>query len=206
MSGSARSPFSTTNSHRRSPTPGGQAEERQVFAGTDAAYGFAKASRPQDGLGHGHPVRPRADEASGRDADDADAMVQAGRNPQDGDRVNGELLAMSGPRNPYPGRLGVIEENALADLILVDGDPIAEHQADRRPGEEFRPHHEGRTGGQGRSARSLLRRRGACFCLLKRESRQNPSFPPGRQLEKSRHYNHFWELFNSRGNRTLTGR
>ena len=38
--------------------------------------------------------------------------------------VNGELLAMSGPRNPYPGRLGVIEENALADLILVDGDPI----------------------------------------------------------------------------------
>ena len=40
--------------------------------------------------------------------------------------VNGELLAMSGPRNPYPGRLGVIEEGALADLILVDGDPIAD--------------------------------------------------------------------------------
>ena len=32
---------------------------------------------------------------------------------------------MSGPRNPYPGKLGVIEEGALADLILVDGDPIA---------------------------------------------------------------------------------
>ncbi len=40
--------------------------------------------------------------------------------------VNGELLAMSGPRNPYPGKLGVIEEGALADLILVDGDPIAD--------------------------------------------------------------------------------
>jgi imidazolonepropionase-like amidohydrolase len=39
--------------------------------------------------------------------------------------VNGELLAMSGPRNPYPGKLGVIEAGALADLILVDGDPIA---------------------------------------------------------------------------------
>ena len=37
--------------------------------------------------------------------------------------VNGELLAMSGPRNPYPGKLGVIEAGALADLILVDGDP-----------------------------------------------------------------------------------
>ena len=38
--------------------------------------------------------------------------------------VNGELLAMSGPRNPYPGKLGVVEEGALADLILVDGDPL----------------------------------------------------------------------------------
>jgi imidazolonepropionase-like amidohydrolase len=38
--------------------------------------------------------------------------------------TNGELLAMSGPRNPYPGKLGVIEENALADLLVVDGNPI----------------------------------------------------------------------------------
>jgi imidazolonepropionase-like amidohydrolase len=38
---------------------------------------------------------------------------------------NAELLALSGPRNPYPGKLGVIEEGALADLLLVDGDPLA---------------------------------------------------------------------------------
>jgi imidazolonepropionase-like amidohydrolase len=38
---------------------------------------------------------------------------------------NAELLALSGPRNPYPGKLGVIEEGALADGLLVDGDPIA---------------------------------------------------------------------------------
>jgi imidazolonepropionase-like amidohydrolase len=36
---------------------------------------------------------------------------------------NAELLALSGPRNPYPGKLGVVEEGALADLLLVDGDP-----------------------------------------------------------------------------------
>lgn len=35
---------------------------------------------------------------------------------------NAELLALSGPRNPYPGKLGVVEEGALADLLLVDGD------------------------------------------------------------------------------------
>jgi imidazolonepropionase-like amidohydrolase len=38
--------------------------------------------------------------------------------------TNAELLALSGERNPYPGKLGVIEENALADLLLVDGNPI----------------------------------------------------------------------------------
>jgi imidazolonepropionase-like amidohydrolase len=38
--------------------------------------------------------------------------------------TNAELLAVSGKRNPYPGRLGVVEEGALADLLLVDGDPL----------------------------------------------------------------------------------
>jgi imidazolonepropionase-like amidohydrolase len=38
---------------------------------------------------------------------------------------NAQLLALSGPRTPYPGTLGVVREGALADLILVNGDPIA---------------------------------------------------------------------------------
>ncbi|WP_423822127.1 amidohydrolase family protein [Salinisphaera sp. SPP-AMP-43] len=38
---------------------------------------------------------------------------------------NAELLKLSGPRDPYPGQLGVIKEGALADLILVDGNPLA---------------------------------------------------------------------------------
>ena len=37
---------------------------------------------------------------------------------------NAELLALSGSRNPYPGKLGVIEEGALADLILVEGNAL----------------------------------------------------------------------------------
>ena len=38
--------------------------------------------------------------------------------------TNAELLALSGKRNPYPGKLGVVEEGALADLLLVDGNPL----------------------------------------------------------------------------------
>jgi len=37
----------------------------------------------------------------------------------------GELLALSGPRAPYEGKLGVIAENALADILVVDGDPAS---------------------------------------------------------------------------------
>lgn len=37
---------------------------------------------------------------------------------------NAQLLALSGRRNPYSGKLGVIEEGALADLILVDGNAM----------------------------------------------------------------------------------
>ncbi len=37
----------------------------------------------------------------------------------------GEMLALSGPRNPYKdGKLGVIEEGAYADILLVDGNPL----------------------------------------------------------------------------------
>ncbi len=39
---------------------------------------------------------------------------------------NAELLAMSDRRNPYPGKLGVIAEGALADLLIVNGNPLEE--------------------------------------------------------------------------------
>ena len=38
---------------------------------------------------------------------------------------NADLLALSGLRSPYSGKLGVVKEGARADLLLMDGDPIA---------------------------------------------------------------------------------
>lgn len=38
--------------------------------------------------------------------------------------TNFQLFKMSGPRDPYPGKNGVIEKGALADLLLVDGNPL----------------------------------------------------------------------------------
>ena len=51
--------------------------------------------------------------------------------------TNAELLEMSGLRNPYPGKLGVVEEGALADLLLVDGDPLANLDLVADPAKNF---------------------------------------------------------------------
>ncbi|WP_294348002.1 amidohydrolase family protein [uncultured Sphingobacterium sp.] len=50
---------------------------------------------------------------------------------------NGELLQLSGLRSPYPGKLGTVEEGALADLILVDGDPIKDLKLLADPDKNF---------------------------------------------------------------------
>jgi imidazolonepropionase-like amidohydrolase len=51
--------------------------------------------------------------------------------------TNAQLLALSGKRNPYPGKLGVVEQGALADLLLVDGDPIANIKLVEDPAKNF---------------------------------------------------------------------
>jgi imidazolonepropionase-like amidohydrolase len=39
--------------------------------------------------------------------------------------INGELVQLTGPLNPYAdGPLGVIKERAYADILLIDGNPI----------------------------------------------------------------------------------
>lgn len=52
--------------------------------------------------------------------------------------TNAELLALSGKRSPYAGKLGVVEEGALADLLLVDGDPLAHLDLIADPARNFK--------------------------------------------------------------------
>ena len=50
---------------------------------------------------------------------------------------NAELLKMCGPRDPYPGELGVVKEGALSDLILVDGNPLQNLDLVAEPDKNF---------------------------------------------------------------------
>jgi imidazolonepropionase-like amidohydrolase len=50
---------------------------------------------------------------------------------------NAQMLALSGLRSPYQGRLGVVEAGALADLILVNGDPLRNFELVADPAANF---------------------------------------------------------------------
>jgi len=50
---------------------------------------------------------------------------------------NAQLMALSGPRNPYPGKLGVIEEDAYADILLVNGNPLEDLTLFNKPEENL---------------------------------------------------------------------
>lgn len=51
--------------------------------------------------------------------------------------INGEILALSDQRNPYPAKLGVIEEGAYADLLLINGNPLEDISILTRPEENL---------------------------------------------------------------------
>ena len=51
--------------------------------------------------------------------------------------TNAELLALSGKRSPYRGKLGVVEPAALADLLLVDGNPLQDINLLADPAKNF---------------------------------------------------------------------
>ncbi|HEU0218898.1 MAG TPA: amidohydrolase family protein [Stellaceae bacterium] len=96
----------------------------QVIAGTDTAYTLAKKHKIKTAFGTDLLFSRTVAAHQGvmlthltRWYDNAEILKMA-------TSVNAELLAMSGPRNPYPGTLGVIEEGALADLLVIDGNPL----------------------------------------------------------------------------------
>lgn len=97
---------------------------RQVITGTDRIYGWAKKYGIKTAFGTDVLFSPAMAQLQGhfltlltRWFTSAEALEMA-------TGTNGELLQLTGLRNPYPGKLGVVEEGALADLLLVDGDPI----------------------------------------------------------------------------------
>lgn len=102
-----------------------RAKYLQMVRGTDVAYGLAKKHRLKTAWGTDALFDARLAARQGAQL----AKMTRWYTPAEALRMatgtNAALLAMSGPRNPYPAPVGVVEAGAMADLLLVDGDPIA---------------------------------------------------------------------------------
>src|SRR5215831_10811802 len=117
--------------------PVSQKKALQVFGGTDNAYRLARKYKIKTAFGTDILFDAKLTNRQGaqlaklvRWYSPAEALKMA-----TGD--NGELLALSGFINPYPGKLGVVEPGALADLLLVNGNPLEDITLIEDPAKNF---------------------------------------------------------------------
>jgi len=106
------------------PNPVSQAKFVEVTDGTDKVIKLAKKHKVKTAWGTDTLFDPALAKKQGK------FIVKLKRwyTPYEALKMvtydNAQLLKMSGPRDPYPGELGVVKEGALADLVLVDGNPL----------------------------------------------------------------------------------
>ncbi len=112
------------------PPPGANplnaAKKMQVIDGTDTAYRWAKKYGVKLAWGTDFLFEPEQNAGQNTNL----LKLQQWFSPPEILKMvthdNAQLLALSGPRSPYVGSLGVVQAGALADLLLVDGDPLAD--------------------------------------------------------------------------------
>jgi len=119
------------------PGSGERAKFQQVYEGVDNVYKLARKYKLKTAFGTDVLFSSALATQQGallasltRWYSPAEVLVMA-------TGTNGELLGLSGERSPYKGNLGVVREGALADLLLVDGDPVADIGLITRPAESF---------------------------------------------------------------------
>ena len=100
-----------------------QAKGQQVATGTVRAFEIGRAEGVKMAFGTDILMNPGGSASQGRQLAKLSRFMQPLEALNMATGAAGELLAMSGERAPYPGRLGVIAEGALADMLVVDGDP-----------------------------------------------------------------------------------
>ena len=109
----------------------------QVFAGTDSAYKLAIKHGLKTAFGSDMLFSPSLAIRQGTMLSHLTRWYSNTEILMMVTATNAELLGLCGPRNPYPGKLGVVEEGAFADLLLIDGDPTKDINLLAKPGEKF---------------------------------------------------------------------
>ena len=116
-------PFLMDEDANQYPDAERQAAQREVSEGTVRAFDLARKYKIPTAFGTDILMTPAGTASQGRQLAKLSRFMSPLEALHIGTGSNGKLLALSGERSPYRGKLGVIEPGAFADLLVVDGDP-----------------------------------------------------------------------------------
>jgi imidazolonepropionase-like amidohydrolase len=119
-------------------TPEMVTKARVMWDGTDTAYQLAIKHGVPTGWGSDILFDAKATEEQGKNLSYMARWYTPAQALKQATADNAFILGMSGPRNPYPGALGVVAKGAHADLLLVDGDPTEDLSLVADPDRNFR--------------------------------------------------------------------
>lgn len=118
-------------------TPVSRQKALEVFAGTENAYKLAKQYKVKTAWGSDLLFDARVASRQGAWLAKLVRWYTPAETLKMATADNGELMALSGFINPYPGTLGVVAEGALADLLLVEGNPLENIRLIEDPDQNF---------------------------------------------------------------------
>lgn len=130
-------PFLSNEFSNPQATADGRAKQQLVASGTDRAYKLAKQYKIKTAWGTDMLFDPKMTVNQGAILATMVRWYTPFEILKMATSDNAELLAMSGPRNPYPRVLGQIREGAYADLVLVEGNPLQDIQLVADPDRNF---------------------------------------------------------------------
>lgn len=116
-------PFLADEDANPKSDPRSQAKQQKVAEGTVRAFEMGRAEGVNMAFGTDVLFNPSGAAAHGRQLGKLTRFMSPLEALNMATGAAGDLLALSGERAPYDGRLGVIAEGALADILVWDGDP-----------------------------------------------------------------------------------
>ncbi|WP_027017206.1 metal-dependent hydrolase family protein [Comamonas composti] len=117
-------PFLQDEDSNTYPDAARRESQRQVAQGTVKAYEMAQKYGIKTGWGTDVLFNAKTAQTQGKQLAKLTRFYDPLTVLHQGTGRNGELLALSGARNPYPHALGRIAPGAYADILVADGDPV----------------------------------------------------------------------------------
>jgi imidazolonepropionase-like amidohydrolase len=117
-------PFLADEDSNPKSDPVAREYQEQIARGTVHAYEMSRKYGIRTGFGTDILFNPKGPATQGRQLAKLARWMDAADVLRMATGENGDLLALSGDRNPYRASVGAIERGALADILVVEGNPL----------------------------------------------------------------------------------